>query len=180
MKNVHDILARKYAQAFLNCFGEEINRDQFKALCDLEFFFRSNKKILYFLSLSNIDLSIKKSLMHTLFDQFGVAQHCDRLVNTLLSGKRGQLLHAVLKKIIVLYKQQKGIVSFLITSPYSLSSAQIAVIQQFLAHTSGFDIIYEYAVDKSLIAGIRMQSEILLWEYSIGKQLGIMSHKFTR
>jgi F0F1-type ATP synthase delta subunit len=179
MKGAREILALRYAQAFLNCFIDEIDRAYFTALCEVELYFRSNKKVLYFLSLSNIDQSMKETLMHTLFEQFGIARTGDRLVHTLLVGKRGHLLHAVLKHIISLYKRRTQIMSFLITTSHPVSNAQIAVIQQFLARASGCDIIYEYAVNKRLIAGIRLQSDLLLWEYSIDKQLKSMSHPIT-
>ncbi len=179
MKKAREVLARKYAQAFLNCFIDEIDQTYFAALCDLERYFRSNKKVLYFLSLSNIDQATKETLMHTLFEQFGIAHSGDRLVHTLLISKRGQLLHAVLKHIIVLYKRRKQIMSFLITTSHQLNAQQIAQIQRFLARVTGCDILYEYTVDKGLIAGIRLQSDVLLWEYSIDKQLKSMSHPIT-
>jgi len=180
MSDARTTLARKYANAFLNCFIEDINLDEFYALCALELFLKSNQKILYFLSLSHIDSDIKKDFLHTLFEQFKVIAACNALARILIDNKRGQLLCGVLKQVIMIYRQRKKIVSFVIATSHHVPADQIAVIQQFLAHQIGCDIIYECVVDKKLIAGIRVQSDTLLWEYSIGKQLGLMSHKFTQ
>jgi ATP synthase F1 delta subunit len=171
-----EILARKYAHAFLNCFGSQINRETFNTLCTLETFFRSNKKILYFLSLSSLTPEVKKRYLHELFNQFNVAHLCDPLLHTLLLTKRGQLIGAVLTAFVELYKTDQNIASFTITSSHPLEPLWIASLEQFLADVSGCDIIYNYNVDNNLIAGIRMQSDTLLWEYSIKKQLGIMRH----
>lgn len=177
MTEVYETLARKYAQAFLNCFVTQIDQDGFDSLCELESFFRMNKKVIYFLSLASIDMQTKEKFMHKFFKQFGVEQWCDQLVHTLLINKRGQLLYLVLKQIIILYRVYHNIALFHIVSSHALSEEDIAIVQQFLAQVSSCDIIYEYTVDKRLIAGIRLQSDTLLWEYSIDKQLGLISHK---
>ena len=44
-------------------------------------------------------------------------------------------------------------------------------IEQFLVRATGHTNIYKYKVDNALIAGVRLQSETLLWEHSIAKQL---------
>ena len=135
-KTNEEILARKYAHAFLNCFIEQINRTTFNALCELERFFSTNKKILYFLSLSSIAAQTKKQCLHELFDQFELAPLCDPLVHTLITGKRAQLLHLILCSVIALYKERKNIASFVITSSHLLKPEKFDVLKQFLARTS--------------------------------------------
>ena len=58
-----------------------------------------------------------------------------------------------------------------ISSSHDITQQDLDAIERFLVNQTGLSIIYTYAIDKKLIAGIRLQSNTLLWECSINKQL---------
>lgn len=179
MNRIQEVLSRKYAQAFLNCFIDDISLEGLSALHALELFLRTHQKVLFFLSLSHINVQIKKQFLKELFEKFKVTDSLNKLAHVLVDSKRGQLLYTVLQQIITMYKQRRQIASFAIEASHPLTESQIEIIQQFLARMLGCDIIYEYTIKKALIAGIRLQSDTQLWEYSIDKQLDSMSHQST-
>lgn len=48
MIDAETILAKKYARAFLNCYGEEVSFDVFKRVCMVAEFFAVHKDLLFF------------------------------------------------------------------------------------------------------------------------------------
>ena len=69
------------------------------------------------------------------------------------------------------FREKHNIFQFLITTPQPLSAIHKEKINQFLiAYTQGF-IEATYALDQTLIAGVRMQSKRHIWEKSIAQQL---------
>ena len=89
----------------------------------------------------------------------------------LINDKRAGLFDFVLKQITLLYKRRNKILSFTISTAHPLTQEAVESVKQFLERVTGCDIIYEYKIDKSLIAGMRLQSETLLWEHSVKKNL---------
>lgn len=164
-------LSRKYAQAVLNVFGESIARDDIAHVEEIITFLSQHKKALFFLRLSRIDLAVKERALDKLFENLSYKKPFIALVHLLLQENRGHLIYGALRELVALYYETHKIMSCDITSSHSISAETLDKVQQFLARQTGHDIIYTYARDASLIAGIRAQSKTILWEHSIRKQL---------
>jgi ATP synthase F1 delta subunit len=171
------MIARKYAEAYLNLYADSISLEDFFALQSIESFLAKHESVLFFLSLSYILPSIKRDYLDKLRIRFGVPESFNQLTRVLIEQKRGFLLDAILRQVDTSYRRRKKILFFTISSSPALTSEQIKNIQGFLAHMTGCVIMYKYTVDKTLIAGIRLQADTVLWEYSIRKQLDRLSQQ---
>jgi len=176
--NNKEIIARKYANAFLNLYVDEISEENFNAIKKLEIFFENHKKAIYFLSLPNINDKEKEKLLSELFEKFGINTLLKPLIKLLFNHKRIFLIHQVLRDIRLLYKERKNIMRFTITSSHQLDNHDLETIKKFLVYKTGKKIISDYKIDKSIVAGIRLQSSTLLWEYSVYKQCETLRKQF--
>jgi ATP synthase F1 delta subunit len=165
------VLAKKYAQAFFNVYGSQLTEDDFHNACAAGAFFEQHQKALFFLKQPVIETSIKVNTIKHALSVFHLKNQFDKLIALLATHKRLFLIMLVLEKLCELYKKYNNIMTFTISSSHKLEAAQLDILKQFLVNITGQTIVYEYMVDKKLIAGIRMESPTLLWEHSISKQL---------
>ena len=174
------IVARKYAKAYMRVFGPELSLPGYQALDQLYSFMGQNRRIPFFLTLASIDASIKMRELQKLFEKFEAPSSLNRLVKVLLDDDRGGLLVQIIKQIILLYEQQRGLGAFMVASSCELDGKEVAAIQQFLERTTDLDILCNYKIDKTLIAGLRLQSDTHFWEYSVRKHLQRMQLPLIR
>ncbi len=102
------------------------------------------------------------------------------LTRTLIEHKRIWLAAAVFRRLFALYKERTGLHQFVVRSSHELTDELRIEVERFLARAAGQGSIYTYTVDNRLIAGIRMQSDTLLWENSVRKQLNTVRRAATR
>ena len=76
--------------------------------------------------------------------------------------------------------EQQNIASFTIESAHPLSAEQEREVADLLAQLTGKTIIYEYMINKDLIAGLRLHSANYLWERSLEQYLRNFTHTFTQ
>jgi F-type H+-transporting ATPase subunit delta len=164
-------LARKYAAAFLNAAGDSFAEKDFLAIQQLADFLVANRPIVFFLNLALIKKQTVEQVLTKLFASCATTLLLQRLVNLLLQHHRVFLLPEVLHQIADLYKRDKGIVQFVVTTAHEIETSQLQKAVQFLKRSVGDKVMYTYAVDPTLIAGLRMQSDTLLWEHSVKRQL---------
>ncbi len=164
-------IARKYACAFINVFVDTLTMHDHDGIEAAEQFLRLHKRVLFFLTLPGLERAVKERALEIFADRFELSPSVRTLFSLLMKHNRLFLIPDILCYIIELFKEHKGIISFAINSSHELSSDNIAIIERFLAHLTGKAIIYTYAVNNELIAGIRVQSTTMLWEYSIRKHL---------
>jgi len=65
-----------------------------------------------------------------------------------------------------------------LTARVKIDNQNLETIKKFLAHKTEKKIISDYKIDKSIVAGIRLQSSTLLWEYSVYKQCETLRKQF--
>lgn len=165
------VIAKKYAQAFLNVYADQMTYDDFFNVCSAAEFFSENKKLLFFLSWPVVATTTKEEALYKILAQCKLSGPFKKLVAILVLHKRTFLIKDVLKQLCILYKKSNNIAAFTISSSHRLHDEEIKMLQEFLANITKHAIIYTYSIDKDLIAGIRLQSETFLWEHSIRKQL---------
>lgn len=173
------IISLKYAKAFINLYLDTISLDSFNNIKKLEKFFDTRKKAIYFLSVPNIKTETKCKLLAEIFEKFELEKILAPLIKILATHKRLFLIDEILKNIRLLYKENKNIMIFEITSSHQINTQDLEVIEKFLEFKTGKKIIYNYNLDKSLIAGIKLKSGTLLWEYSILKQCDSLRKQFN-
>jgi len=172
--NVARTLARRYAKAFVLTFKDEITPDVFACIQEVVAELKEHRTALFFLSLPSMRDAQKLKAMHQLCTKLTVSSACNRLMALLVRDKRAFLLLDVFSYVIEFYQEVHNIQTFTISSAQELTQEQLTAMQQFLAHTTGNDIIYKHTVTPALIAGIRAQSTTHVWEISVAKRLRSM------
>ncbi len=165
------VVAKRYAQAFLAIFGDQMREKDLAGLDALEDFLARNKHVLSFFMISQIDDTVKVKALSTLLQSHNLDTLLAPLSVLLIKNRRVFLLPEIMRQLAILYKDEKKIMSFTVTSSHALEPHDREAIKKFLARQTGCDIIDTIKLDKNLIAGIRLQSSSALWEYSIRKQL---------
>ena len=171
MNYAEALLARRYATALLRVCGDQFSQDDLLAMQRAVGFFRTHAPALYFLRLPDLAAQAKKEIVQKLFEIVKLPGCFHQLALLLSVHKRLALIAPILTLALELYKEQHGVMDVHIESSSSLDEAQLKIIQEFLARKSAKAINYTHSVDTDLIAGIRLQSDTLLWEYSVRKKL---------
>jgi len=174
-----ELISRKYAQAFLNIYIEKISLENFKSIKKLSEFLNNHKKIMFYFDIPNINNENKTYILNEILKNFNLLEVLKSLIELLLKHKRLYLIYEVLNQIIYLYKQRKNIMIFRIASSHPLDKYELQVVEKFLSHSTGKKIISEYSLDKNLVAGIKLLSGTMLWEYSISKQCKTLHQQFN-
>jgi len=171
--------ARRYAQAFLNLFA--LSSTDMQNVAKAIHFLDTHREIFSLLKVPLLDPQIKlNALTEYLLGQFSLPATFEKLISVLLLQKRTYLIQNVLKEMIELYEEKKGIETFIITSAGALDPNDMEKIEQFLARHTHHTIVCVQEEDKRLIAGIRMQSNYHVWEYSIRKRLAAIEYHNLR
>jgi ATP synthase F1 delta subunit len=165
------ILARKYAQAFLNLYIDQITPQSYAHLLNLQVYLHNHRNALIYFSFPHIALEEKLALFDKLEEKIKPSEPVKKLFKSLIKHNRIMLAPEILIKICDLYRERKNILLFSIESSHELDADAIATIEQFLRHNTGKKIESKSHVNHTLIAGLRLQSNTLSWEYSIHKQL---------
>lgn len=165
------ILARKYAQAFLNVYIDQITPQSYSNLLDFRAYLHDHRDALIYFSFPHIALEEKLTLFDELGEKIKPSEPVKKLFETLIRHDRIMLAPDILIKICDLYRERKNILLFSIESSYELDIESIATIEQFLMHKTGKNIESKSHVNHDLIAGLRLQSNTLSWEYSVRKQM---------
>lgn len=171
-------VARKYAQAYLNVFSDQHTFEDFCSLWRASQFLSEHHSLLFYLSLPMIHETDKKRFIDLFFEKFHLFDSLKQLFYLLLKNKHIFLAIDVLQDIYSLYKMQYGISELKISSSLDLSEEKIAEITNFFIKLSGLErVVVHCSVNPALIAGIRLQSETYLWEYSVAQQLQKLKQK---
>lgn len=164
-------IAKKYARAYLNICGQEHTFEDYCTMWRAAQFLSEHRSLLSYLSLSIVNEVDKKRFIDLFFEKFHLLLSLKQLFYLLLKNKHIHLAADTLRDIYAMYKTEHHIVDLKVTSSTDLSELQIKEIKQFFNEISGQQAQISYSINSSLIAGIRLQTDTYLWEYSIAQQL---------
>ena len=165
------VLAKKYAQAFLNTYPHAITSKEYESLIKAVHHLDKQKAFFLILSVPSLTFDQRLAALHQQLKQFHLPAEIDLLLRLLLTQHRIALLPDILKQIIIVYEQWHKIMEFKISCSRSLTNKQGTALQRFITQKTGYHVKSKTIIDPTLIAGLRLQSNTLMWEYSIGKQL---------
>lgn len=164
-------VAKKYAHAYLNIFGDQQTFQDFCSLWRASQFLSEHHSLLFYLSLPMIHEVDKKRFIDLLFEKFHLFDSLKQLFYLLLKNKHIFLATDILRDIYGLYKVKHKISDLQLVSSSDLSEEKIEEIKNFFIKLSGQHVVVRYSVNPGLIAGIRLQTDTFLWDYSIAQQL---------
>ncbi len=168
------VLAKKYATAFMDVAQNTFDENDLQRIDALQKFLHDNRNILCYFNFSLIEHDVIQAVLDKLFKGLKTEELFKKLMQLLLKRRRALLMPEVLYYIASLYREKNNNVVFKVESSHELSEEDKKVLQQFLVEHTKKNISSDYKVDSTLIAGIRAQSETLLWEHSVKKQLRMM------
>lgn len=117
------------------------------------------------------DAAQKEALFVRWFTQSTLAPLFKPLGMVLLAHHRLELLPDIMQQLIYLYEKNHNIMVFTVESSDPLTPTARAVLERFLTKKTRKTVVTTHSITKKLIAGIRIYSKTLLWEYSIAQQL---------
>lgn len=171
MNPENSILARKYAIAFMEVVDGQFDDTEFTRVEELKNFLRVNKTILFFLNLSLINRKDVVAALDLLYKNFKTHEICKRLTLLLVKQRRALILPDILHHIGDVYKIRTNSVFFDVTTSQAVDKEGLRAMISFIERKTSKRVLYEHAVDKNLIAGVKLQSDTLAWEYSVKRRL---------
>lgn len=170
-------IAKKYAIAYLNVYENELTGDDVKAILAACTFFKLHHSFMHLLCVISFDKTKMIQVCQNLVHDFGLPKSFNMLMSLLLKHKHICYFKEVLQDIYCLYKLRKNILELEIKTADTLDVHAVQVLETFFAQKSGKKIESNVSVDRSLIAGVRLQSDFFLWEYSVASRLRSLRHK---
>lgn len=170
------ITSSKYAKAFINIFKDQMDLKDLNKLEALKDYLEKNREIFVYFNISLIDESIKIEAFNKLLNLFDLNIIYSNISNLLIKNNRISLIIYILKDIINIYKEINNIIEFNLITSNKLSQDRIDLIENFLKNKTGKKIILKEKIDKSLIAGIKIYSQELEWQFSVRNNLNALKN----
>ena len=166
-----NLIAKKYAVAFLDLFFDQLSDSYIDKIIELENFLKKNQLFYIYLRIPSLPYSVKQKALDKLVYAFDLGESGKRLIFLLLDQRRIEILDKILNKIVVLYRLRKKIELFKVLSSHDLSKTEKEKVLKFIKNVANGQVIANFFVDEKLITGLRVQSNAFLWERSVAKQL---------
>lgn len=163
--------ATAYAKAYLNVFGAGLQRDAIEAIEKAGHFLREHRRALFLLKVPVMDEAVKRRGMKELSDRFGLPQSVEQLFELLLQRRCASLLADVFLEIVHTYNKRHHHEKVVVSSSTELSDQQKKQIIAFTDKRFPGTKEYSFKLDASLIAGIKIMSDTMMWESSIDNYL---------
>jgi F-type H+-transporting ATPase subunit delta len=163
--------AHNYARAYLNCFGNQFSQNDYNACLKAGAFLKEHKQILTLLTIPILSKKECAQALEKLLARFDLPKSINRLFEVLIGRKQLDLLPEILEELLITYQDRNNIMLFTIESSKELTEEQEKIFATYLAKHAKKHILYTNRINPSLIAGIRMFSPTLLWDYSVARQL---------
>ncbi len=171
-KDPSQLLAIRYAHAFINLFIEHLSRADITAIEHAGTALTNNPRLLFFFKISVIPDATKRELVGKWLRDQRVPTVVDDLLELLIAHKRLSLLGIIFLDIASLYKDQKGIMEVTVTTSHAVTGAQQQALQHFCAATlPEKKLEYSYVYDPRLLVGMSMQTKTVRYERSLRKLL---------
>ena len=171
-------LSVKYARAFFNLYGAQLTDIDFWQIKKAaQFLTKSRLAPTYF----NLHTQVERLQLNKVFlEYFKLPADFNRLLVLLQKHKRIGLLPDVLHGVAYVFLRERAKLFFELQSYPALSNIQQEQVVSYLERTTGMGILYEYRENQDLLAGIRMQSEQLLYDDTIKFRLQKIRRKLIR
>ncbi len=179
MKNESPILARRYAQAYVNLFGSSLTLEAALRLPVVASILEKHRSLLILAGL-HATQERSKSQIKDLFKIAGFdASLYSSLLELVASHNRLGLMPGILRNIYKRYFDMRGIMHFTIESALPLYDEERDALLAFLRKKTAKEIQYTLVVNPALIAGIKMYSDTLGYEHSVQQKLYELSSMKT-
>lgn len=173
-----DIIARKYAKAFINLFSDKLDLRIPEDIDKINIFMsylNDHIKSLFFADLKLISIEKRQEIFHTLIDKFELKSEFKKLTDLLVIHQRIFVLQDILKLIVQFYLDKANVIPFTVFTSHKISKDQEKALIKFLESKTDKKVIIKPKLDKQLIAGIKAISSAFEWEHSIRQKLNLLN-----
>ncbi|MBI2344614.1 F0F1 ATP synthase subunit delta [Candidatus Dependentiae bacterium] len=177
MRYTLSAISKKYAQAYLKEYQDSLTIQQVQEFKFIIQFFRNHYTFLSIVSVLAGRNPEFCSILDEFKKHFTLSTSIQKLMNVLVEHNRLAIFGQVLQDIYCLYMLNNDFLEVAITTAEPLEAEHRQKFEDFFKKLSGKKIISTAMIDEGLIAGIRMQSDLFLWEYSIKSRIAKISRK---
>lgn len=171
--------ARQFAAAFLNCYRHDLPEIYFKELEQFACFMEGKRLLYAYFHLIKQGTELIDLLVQKIHPEAGAAQYVHytkKIIELLIKQKSLNLLGEIFNQIVLQHRVQTGKMQLTVFSPDTLSEKIQEALNQHLRNNIGNQCVIYYKQDRSLIKGLRIQSNTLLWEHSVKKQIRTLNN----
>ncbi len=165
---IDEMMARKYAVAFCNVYGDQLTEDFIQHLRVFASVVALRRGILVYLMLKTLSHAQKEVMIQRLMEHYSLGVPFRQLVVMLYRHRRLALLSLIIRKITKIYWKQRSVAFFSVATSHALENAQKQRVATFIQQrTDAKAIKADFVVLPDLISGIRIKGDAWLWERSI-------------
>lgn len=95
----------------------------------------------------------------------------DLLSDLLYKQGRLALLPDVVRHLFELYKKKHNFLFCTMKASHELTPDQKEIMMSFVGRITDKEVVFSVKIDRSLIAGIRIEGDEMVWESSVARQL---------
>ena len=117
------------------------------------------------------------AVIRKLTQHFSLPESFEALIRVMIRHKKANYLLKILQDICTLYKKRNNVLELTIKTAQTLESENVTKLTTFFEKQSGMHVEARMQEEKSLIAGVRLQSALFLWECSIDQKLRLLQQK---
>ncbi len=169
-----ELLAKRYAQAFMRVYDKQVTFADVETLHAFILYGKRCRSSFSILSLPSLSDDDKINVLRTIMQRLKVSLTFMPIVELLVISRRINILFLVCAIIQKIYYMNHRIMRCRLKSMPDLSEEQSNVIARWIEHKTGYTVLYSYERDSQLIAGMRVESDTIVWEHSIQKQLRLI------
>lgn len=175
MKYSQSLSAKKYAKAYVQEYGDRLTLQDIEHMKSVIRFCRKYHNFMSLVSLLTSKQVQRHELIDNMFEHFFLPDTLKKLIDLLVARKKLFLFSSVLQDICCLYLKLHNLLEVTIYTATELTPEEQQKFEQFFMKLSNQKIMSHVVKDETLIAGVRMQSDILLWEHSIAARIRLLS-----
>lgn len=177
------VLARKYAQAYLNCYALQCSLADLGHWQRAQNFWQSQPALLAALTVGQFTPAEAEQLAAQFVRQFQLAASFKNLFLLLLQARRLSLLAPILGALRILYQRQRQQYLFQVQTAVPATELELAPLKSYLqmqlAAKTGPGVAIELQLNlaPALLAGIKASNELFQWDGSLQGRLARLAAK---
>ncbi len=176
MKN--QVLVKRYTQGLVHALLDEAEYVRLSGQLQEFLEFQSRQKQLSMIfSFPFIPTSRKMEIMKGIFEKIKLDDKTERFLLLLVEKGRWELLPEILEMLPDLWNEEKGIVTFEVSSMVFLSDAQKDKLAGKLERLEQRKVFLKYRIDPDLIGGLSIRKGNIVYDASIKGNLEKLKEK---
>lgn len=175
-----EVLHRRYAQALIEVAADNNRLDKVaEDFLFLNNLLKQNKDLAYTLYHPEIDKVDKLKLLEDICEKAGLCENFFSFLKLLLNKNRLKIIHGVFLKYRDLYEMRKSRLQVSVKTAAPLNKNQLSRLGTMLGSKLKKNIFIIDSVDPSLIGGLKLKIDSLVYNLSLADRLQFLKEKLT-